>query len=97
MLGASGYKFSTNFGCLVYVIATIQLNISMLNMVISVTGETYGRLRELQKENDLIIKAKLLLDYSDLANLTSDVCGDYGYLYILRRDAGHDHSENLSC
>ena len=95
MLGGSGYKFVTNFGCLMYVLTTIQVNISMLNMVIAVTGETYGRLRTYQMENDLIIKARLLLDYSDLISLFTDKTDDYGYLYILRRQKGDD-GEDLS-
>ena len=43
MLGTQVYKFQNLIGFAVYIIATIQINISMLNMVISVVADTYEK------------------------------------------------------
>ena len=43
MLGYSEYRFKTGLGVVAYIIGTILINISILNMVISVVGDSYDR------------------------------------------------------
>ena len=50
MLGYGSTKFQTVTGCFLYILATIFINIAMLNMVISVIGDSYDKVQMTKKE-----------------------------------------------
>ena len=43
MLGYSEYRFKTGPGVIIYILGSIIINISILNMVISVVSDSYDR------------------------------------------------------
>ena len=69
MMLINKYKFHTNAGMVVYVIATIMLNIAMLNMVISVVSDSYDRVQMTKTEQEYLTKADMLYDYATFLNM----------------------------
>jgi len=63
MLGYGSTKLQTVLGCFMYILATIMILIAMLNMVVSVIGDSYDKVMTTKVEQDLITRAGLLHDY----------------------------------
>ena len=63
MLGYGSQKLKTPMGILIYFLATIFINIGMLNMVISVVSDSYDRVQTDRVEQDYIAKSNLLYEY----------------------------------
>lgn len=95
MMGYEDYKFKTRTGMVFYVLASILINIALLNMVISVVSDTYDRVSMTKKEEEMLAKAEILIDFAALfkccrpkQHYSEEELDEFGHLYILREVTG---------